>query len=78
MEASLVQPTVHTRAPLSALTKLTMAALIGLALALAYLQLVVIAHFLPDLTVFAVIMAIVASRASVRLAGAGRRCLARS
>ena len=60
MEASLVQPTARTRTPLSALTKLTMAALIGVALALAYLQLVVISHFRPDLTVFAVVMAIVA------------------
>jgi len=37
-----------------------MAALIGLALAPAYLQLVVIAHFLPDLTAFALVKAIVA------------------
>jgi plastocyanin len=58
MDASLVRPTARRRVPLSALARLTLAALIGLALALVYFQGLVVHQFLPDLTVFAMIIAL--------------------
>jgi nitrite reductase (NO-forming) len=61
METSLTQPTVRRRAPLSALVKLTIAALVGVVLALVYVQTLITGEFAPDLTGFAVITAIVAS-----------------
>ncbi len=61
METSLTQPTVRRRAPLSALTKLTSAALVGIVGALAYVQIRITGEFDPILTTFAVIMLVVAA-----------------
>src|SRR5262245_15148120 len=60
METSMVRPHTIARAPLSALTKVTIAALIGLALALVYVQAFMVGRFELDLTLFATIMVSVA------------------
>ncbi len=60
MEAQLVQPKIKTRSPLSALAKLTMGALIGLGLALVYLQAVLLGQVempLPILAALSVVLA---------------------
>ncbi|HET9222444.1 MAG TPA: hypothetical protein VFO07_08070, partial [Roseiflexaceae bacterium] len=60
METTMVRPRTTTRAPLSALSIVTIAALIGLALALVYVQTMMIGRFELDLTIFSAIMLIVA------------------
>jgi Cupredoxin-like domain len=71
----MARPRATARAPLSALTNVMIAGLVGLALSLVYVQLVIVGEFLPDLTVFAAIMLIVAAASAtgwrwVPLAGA--------
>ena len=61
METLLTQPTVRRHVQLSALTKLTIAALIGMAGAIAYAQIRITGEFDPILTTFAVIMLLVAA-----------------
>lgn len=56
MDTSLVQSRPIARTPLTALSKLTIAALVGIAGALAYLQIVITGELDPTLTVFAAIM----------------------
>jgi plastocyanin len=60
METSLTQPTVRHRAPLSALTKLTIAALVGFAGLIVYGQAILFGRFDPTETVFAVVLLAVA------------------
>src|SRR5262245_60145575 len=56
----MVRPRAIARAPLSALTIVTIAALIGIALALVYVQAIMVGRFELDLTIFAAIMLTVA------------------
>jgi plastocyanin len=56
----MVRPRTTTRTPLSALTIVTIAALIGIALALVYVQALMVGRFELDLTIFAAIMLVVA------------------
>jgi plastocyanin len=60
LETSMVRPRTIARAPLSALTNVTIAALVGIALALVYVQAIMVGRFELDLTIFAAIMLIVA------------------
>jgi plastocyanin len=53
VEAQLVQPRIKTRSPLSALAKLTTGALVGLGLALVYLQAVLLGGVEMPLPIFA-------------------------
>lgn len=53
METTLVAPRQTVRRPISALQKLTIAALIGIALSLVFLQAVIIGMLIPPLAVFA-------------------------
>lgn len=61
METTLVCAQSTPRTPLSALSKLTMTALVGLAGALAYVQVAIAGEFEPVLTTFAVVMLLVAA-----------------
>lgn len=61
METTLVRSHAFARQPLGALSKLTITALVGIAGALAYLQLGMTGRFDPVLTTFAVIMLVVAA-----------------
>ncbi len=56
MQTQTLWPTAATRTPLAALTKLTIGALIGIALALVYVQALLVGAFAPDLSVFAALM----------------------
>jgi uncharacterized cupredoxin-like copper-binding protein len=58
MNISLTHFLRRPRTPLSDLSKLTVAALTGVSLALVYFQAVVVSQFVPDLMVFAAILAI--------------------
>jgi plastocyanin len=60
LETSMARPYTTARPLLSALTKVTIGGLIGLALALVYVQVVMLGQFELDLTIFAVVMLIVA------------------
>ena len=60
METSLTQPTVRRRAPLSALTKLTITALIGFACLIVYAQAILVGQFALDQTVFVVVLLLIA------------------
>ncbi len=60
METALTQPTVRRRAPLSALTKLTIAALIGFAAFIVYSQVFLFGRFDLAQTVFVLVLLAVA------------------
>jgi plastocyanin len=60
MATSITATRTHTRAPLAALGKLTVAGLVGLALTLIYLQVAMIGELIPPLAVFTMISLIVA------------------
>ena len=60
METSLTQVRWTQRAPLSALTKLTIAALIGFASLIGYAQAILVGHFSLEQTVFIVVLLLVA------------------
>jgi plastocyanin len=61
MDTLLVQPRAATRRPLSDLSKLTIASLAGIALALVYVQAIITGQFRMDLTIFAGIMLLVSA-----------------
>ncbi len=61
MQTHTLWPLAATRTLLAGLTRLTIAALIGLALALVYAQALLLGAFLPDLTVFATLMLLAAA-----------------
>ena len=60
METPLIMARTSARTPLAALGKLTLVALVGLALCLAYLQAAIIGMLIPPLAVFTVISLLVA------------------
>jgi hypothetical protein len=60
METTMERQRARTRQPLAALGKATVAALVGLALCLTYLQVAIIGALIPPLAVFAVVSLVVA------------------